>query len=697
MKKTLWALCLLFILPVCKAERTLPAIIPAPSTLDLHAGQFTIDSKTRVYCTENALPTAEAWAERIRQSTGLPLPVEVKDRPAGRPGAICFILPRKPDNEQDESYTLDVMARSVVVRSKSQAGLFYGSQTLRQLLPPQIEADSVVDSLSLVLPALHISDSPRFKWRGYMLDVSRTFSSIEVVKKYLDLMALYKMNVFHFHLTDDQGWRMEIKKYPRLTSEKATVYPPEYGRAASHSGFYTQEELKELVRYAAERHIEIVPEIDIPGHSWPVLICYPELAVSNNLYPDYIMPFTESYHVWGNQFTPNTLDPTKESVYRFLDDVLTEVAEVFPSQYIHIGCDEVRHEVWEKQPHIQAFMKEHHMTRIEEVQSYFVQRVSKLITDKGRRPMGWNDILADAGNLPKSTCIMSWLGANSVKEAARYGFHTVATPSSHLYLDICQADRNDGVRADLAYSHTIRLEDVYNYDPAKGLTPDEQKYLLGIQANLWTNVMHDAKDINVQTFPRLLAAAEIGWTTVKEKNFKNFQTRTDSHLPRLKALHTDYYQPGGYIVGTWQPSDIVTVDYRTLEWDVTDRVYASGSVMAGLYFTKGKNPLNIKRMQLLENGQVIAEDTHRGFADLTRATGKRKTYLYQLAIDRYRPEARYTLRAEVSGYGGTDSYGNAIFSLSPYQPFTATEPTRKTASTTFPNSISHKTTPNVLP
>lgn len=673
MKKLFLILCLLLNETPYIIARNLPAIIPAPLTITEGTGTFSFNAQTRVICTESARNTAELWAETVRRSTGFPLPVEVRKSAENQKNAICFSLPKDGTGVQDETYTLNVTSKNIVIRAKGAAGLFYGTQTLRQLLPAAIESAAPAERLDITVPNLYISDKPRFGWRGFMLDVSRTFYSIEVLKKYLDIMALYKLNTFHLHLTDDQGWRMEIKKYPLLTSEKATRFPEEFKQSETHSGFYTQEELKDLVRYAAERHIEVVPEIDIPGHSWPVLINYPELAVCDNLYPDYIMPFVDTYNVWGNQFTPNTLDPTKEAVYRFLEDVFAEVTAIFPSKYIHFGGDEVRHAIWKKEPHIQAFMKDHNMERIEEVQSYFVQRVSKIITEKGRQPMGWNDILIDAGNLSRNTAIMSWIGSKAVKQAAQYGFPVVAVPYTYLYFDICQADRNDGVLADLSYGNTSRLEDVYKYNPTDGLTSEEQRCVFGVQANLWSAVPQNVKDITVQTFPRLLALAEIAWTPATDKDYKAFEARVEKHLPRLDALKVDYYRPGGHIIATWQPSDIRHITYRTLEWDVTHKVYANGRAMAGLYYTKGKNPLNIRKMQLLEDGKVIAEDNHRGFADANRATGKRKTYLYYLPVDRYNPNARYTLQAEVSGYNGTDSYGNVIFSLSPYQPFAATE------------------------
>ena len=668
---------LLLCIGICLSQlhaysQTQLSLVPQPNELSIGKGSFVLNAQTSVYCTSHSEATANLWVDQLRKATGFKLPViTVGDISKAPANSISFFHENKSD--KDESYSLSVSADKVKIRAKAEAGLFYGAQTLRQLLPASFEEGKMVEGQdAFQIPALKIKDAPRYAWRGYMKDVSRTFYSVDVIKKYIDVMSLYKMNVFHLHLTDDQGWRIEIKKYPKLTEEKATTFPEEFNQPASYSGFYTQEEIKDLVRYAAERHVEIVPEIDVPGHSWPVLISYPELAVCDKLYPDYIMPFRETYHVWGNQFTPNTLDPTKEAVYTFLDDVFTEIVELFPSKYIHFGGDEVRHHIWKGEPHVKAFMKQHGMKKVEELQSYFVERISKIIREKGRQPLGWNDILSDAENLPKGTAIMSWIGSDAVKKAARYQFMTIATPNETAYFDICQADRNDGLLADLSYGHIIRLEDVYNYEPEAGLSKEEKKYVLGYQANQWPAVPQEVKDINVQNFPRLLAVAEVGWST-RKKDFPAFKQRVDGQLPRLAAMKVDYYRPGGHIIATWQPSDLSAESYQPLEWDVTKKVYTEGRVMAGMFYTKGKHFVNIKRMELLEDGKVIAVDNHRGFADTKRETGQHKNYLYFLPVKKYNPAARYTLRAIVSGYVGTDSYGNVIFSLSPYVPFSAVE------------------------
>lgn len=673
MKKIFLLLGCCCVLSFSHARAGVEDIVPKPIHVEAcDGGAFVLDESTVVYATPEAAPVARFWAEEMRRVTGLSLPVEVS-RSAARKKGICFVLSGK--ERTAESYTLSADKKSVVVRSEGVPGLFYGSRTLLQLLPPAVVGQERVAG-PLSVPAVEVKDKPRFHWRGYMQDVSRTFYPVEVLKKYIDVLSLYKMNVLHLHLTDDQGWRVEIKKYPRLTSEKSTHFPPEYGLPEDQSGYYTQEQLKELVAYAAARQVQIVQEIDVPGHSWPVLIAYPELAVNDQLYPDYVMPFRETYHVWGHQFTPNTLDPTKEEVYRFLDDVFTELAGIFPSEYVHFGGDEVNHSLWEKDAHILQFMKDKGMKNVKELQSYFVSRVSEIIRSKGKKPIGWNDILADAENLPKTTHIMSWVGGTAVKDAAKYGFPTVATPSGFVYFDIRQGTPDDGLLADLSYPFAITLQRVYEYDPAEGLTEEEQRYLLGVQANMWPAVPQKVKDINVQNFPRLLALSEIAWADAR-KDYADFTRRMEPQYRRLDALKVDYYRPGGHVIAEWKPEQVKTGDYVTWTFDVTEKVYADGCAMAGLFLTKGNDPLNIRKMQLLEDGKVIAEDLHRGFADRTRATGSRKNYLYYLDVKNYRPNARYTLSMEVSGYRGTDSYGNVIFSLAPYVPFKAVESDKK--------------------
>lgn len=645
-------------------------IIPKPQSITIGDGEFQINKRVILLANNEAsMLTATYFRDLLENST----PLKIKSKiSAPKDGAICFNLDESFKSDNQEAYTLEVTPSRVTITASTEAGLFYGAQSLRQLLPASIESEkSLKENKTMSIPAVKITDEPRFGWRGYMKDVSRTFYSVDVVKKYIDVMSLYKMNVLHLHLTDDQGWRVEIKRYPKLTTPQTTEFPAQYNQPKERSGFYTQEDIKDLVKYAQDRHITIVPEIDVPGHSWATLLAYPELGVNDNHTPNHVFPFLDSWGHWGNQFTPNSLDPTNEEVYTFLSNVFTEIAELFPSEYIHFGGDEVMHRFWDEQPHIQKFMKDNNMKGSSDLQSYFVDKVAKIIVSKGRKPIGWNDILAGPA-LTKETAIMSWLGADAITKAVKNGHKAVATPTYPLYFDICQDNRDDGTMCDLNYGVIIPLKAVYEYDPAEGLSEEESKYLLGVQANMWPAVPQEVKDINVQNFPRLLAVAEIGWSSEKDKNFENFDKRVEESKKRLDLLKVDYFRDGGYITNRWSPEDITTT-YQTIEWDVTHKVYASGRVSSGFFYTSGANFLEIDGVELLQDGEVISSDSHYGLADKFRGIHKTKTYVYNMEVERYDPEATYTLRAKVKGQNGADSNGNLTFNLSPYIPFSAIE------------------------
>lgn len=671
--KTLFAIlisCMIFPCYVCAQNQQAVSIIPKPVSMTVGEGTFTITNKTVIYCDAEAQKTAKFLSEFLQKPTGYKMPVEIKKNISNQKTGIQLSVSKKY-NLPEEGYSLDVNSERVLICASDRGGLFNGIQSLRQLLPPAIESESVVSSAEWTIPTVSIQDKPYYKWRGYMKDVSRTFFGMEVMKKYMDAMALYKLNTLHFHLTDDQGWRIEIKKYPELTSSKTTTFPAKHNQPAERSGYYTQEQIKELVAYAAERNITIVPEIDVPGHVWPVILVHPELGVNDMRTPDYVMPFIDSWSYWGFQFTPNPLDPTKESVYTFLENVFSEVVELFPGEYFHFGGDEVVHRLWESEEHVKEFMKEKGFKDVGQLQSYFVNRVSKMLINKGKKPLGWNDILKGAETLSKDVAIMSWTGG--VKDAVSQGFKAVATPSAYLYFDITQDDRNDGTMTDLAYGNINSIERIYNYDPRTLLSEKEKELVLGVQANMWPAVAREVKDINVQNFPRLLALSEIAWLPLSDRNLSDFYFRLENHYPRLDEMKIDYFRKGGYITGTWTPADLST-DYKPVEWNVTKKVYTNGRIIAGFYYTKGQAFMDIRKVQLLEDGRVISEDIHQGLADKLRATSRPKTYLYDLKVDNYNPKANYTVRAEVAGKGSTDSYGNFTFNLSPYKPFTVTEP-----------------------
>ncbi|MFC1565148.1 beta-N-acetylhexosaminidase [candidate division KSB1 bacterium] len=649
-------------------------IIPKPLQMDQANGVFLINKNTILFAGENEPGTAGAanlLRGMIKKATGYDLQVRRSDERIEE--GILFSINSELTELGPEGYTLEVDSKKINLEAYDLTGLIYGVQTIRQLLPVQIESEQIATGIDWIIPCVRIKDKPRFSWRGYMKDVSRTFYSIDVIKKYLNAMALYKLNVLHLHLTDDQGWRIEIKKYPELTSNQTTVFHEKYNEPAERNGYFTQDQIRDLVKYAAERNITIVPEIDLPGHCWPAMIVYPELSVNQKTDPPYVFPFLASWSYWGNQRTPNTFDPTNEKVYEFIDGVFDEIIALFPSEYIHFGGDEVKFQVWDEAPHIQRYINDNGLNNNEGLQNYFVARVCDIIKSKGRIPIGWNDILEGDPEKIRGTAIMSWLGSNAIKEAAEKEFYTVATPTGYTYFDITQADRNDGTMSDLAYRNIISLDKILHYEPTTGLEADQEKYVLGVQANMWTALPREVKDVNVQNFPRLLAIAEIGWSEKGTKDYDEFLNRLDAHYPRLDEMKIDYYRKNGYIAGTWSP-DKIRAEYSVSEWDVTDKVYTDGRIIAGFFFTHGNNHLEIKKVELLENEEVISVDEHFGLADDFRGTHKTKPYLYYLKVDSYNAKAKYTLRATVRGKDATDSYGNFTFNLSPYKPFSIIEP-----------------------
>lgn len=650
-----------------------PQIIPTPNLQTAKDGKFLLNSQTSIiYNNKLAANKANFLAMQLKKVTGYNIPVSFS---ASIKKNSLFISLSQQKNKAKEAYHLSVNTNNIIVNATDTSGIFNASQSLLQLLPAEILGDKKISRANWPIASVFIEDSPRFSWRGYMFDVSRTFYSVNVLKKYMDVMALYKLNVLHLHLTDDQGWRIEIKSHPELTSKKTTTFVGKQEQPAERSGFYTQAQIKDLVRYANQRNITIVPEIDVPGHAWPIIITNPQLGVNKKTTPDYVFPFVDSWAYWGFQFTPNPLDPSKEEVYSFLTDVFNEVADLFPSPYIHFGGDEVVHRLWENEPHIKAFMNQKGYTKIAELQSYFVGRVAEIIRKKGKKPIGWNDILDGADNLTKETAIMSWLGSKAVKNAASKGFYTVATPTDPLYFDITQNDRNDGTPSDLAYGNINSIDKILAYNPTAGLTQDEEKYVLGVQANMWTALPQEVKDVNVQNFPRLLALAEIGWNKSVKKDNAAFNKKLDEHYKKLAALKIDYFKNGGYIVGTWDEKN-TSSEFKTLSWDVTQKVYTNGRIMAGFFFTSGDSFLKVKNVKLLENGNPVNTDSHESLADKFRGTHKTKEFLYYLEIKNYKPKAKYTLTAEVANQKPGSSTGNVTFNLSPYQPFTVTEHTK---------------------
>ncbi|MGW7300721.1 beta-N-acetylhexosaminidase [Streptomyces sp. NPDC054829] len=445
-----------------------------------------------------------------------------------------------------EAYRLDVTERGVRVHGGDPAGVFWGAQTLRQLLGPEAFRRAPLDPgrREWPVPLGTVEDRPRFRWRGLMLDVARHFMPKDGVLRYLDLMAAHKLNVLHLHLTDDQGWRIEIRKYPRLTETGSWRSRTKFGHRASplweekpHGGHYTQDDIREIVAYAAERHITVVPEIDIPGHSQAAIAAYPELGNTDVI-------DTTSLTVWDTWgISPNVLAPT-DNTLRFYEGVFEEVLELFPSEFVHVGGDECPKEQWRRSPVAQARIKELGLADEDELQAWFIAHFDNWLSARGRRLIGWDEILE--GGLAKGAAVSSWRGYAGGIAAARAGHDVVMCPEQHVYLDHRQAPGEDEP-VPIGYVRT--LEDVYRFEPVPPeLTEPEARHVLGTQANVWTEVMEDPARVDYQVFPRLSAFAEVAWSHLpapREREFIGFQRRMVAHYARLDALGVAYRPPAG--------------------------------------------------------------------------------------------------------------------------------------------------------
>ena len=517
----------------CSTPRN-PSVIPQPVQMEVGRGIFDLDADTRIVLTNptnEVQQLTESWARPIRATSGFNL--QLVDTPSDAPSNTITLRLSPDASHPAEGYHLDVTSDAVTVEAKTPAGLFYGLQTLTQLL-------SGGHSSGWSVPVVQIVDAPRFAYRGMHLDVGRHFFPVAFVKKYIDLLAMYKMNKFHWHLTEDQGWRIEIKKYPKLTEigayRKETVVGknferfdrPYVGDGQPHGGFYTQDEVREVVAYARARYIDVIPEIEMPGHATAALAAYPELACTDGPFD---VPTT--WGIFEDVFCP------KEETFQFLEDVLTEVIALFPSQYIHIGGDEVPKVRWKESELAQEVITREGLADEEELQSYFIKRIETFLQAQGRRLIGWDEILE--GGLAPDATVMSWRGMEGGIEAARQGHDVIMTPTSHTYFDYYQGDP---VQEPLAIRGLTPLEKVYGFEPVpETLSAEEAAHILGAQGNVWTEYMATTDYVEYMVFPRMLALAEVVWSPQELRNWEDFVQRLPAQLQHLDTLGVNYRQP----------------------------------------------------------------------------------------------------------------------------------------------------------
>ncbi|WP_030753312.1 beta-N-acetylhexosaminidase [Streptomyces griseus] len=514
-------------------------LIPAPLTADHPGGLLPLGAGTALDAGPGTGPTARWLRSVLGAATGLPLP------DGTGPGAVRLrISPEAAAAHGPEGYRLSVTGDGVLLEGGGPAGLFWGAQTLRQLLGPDAYRRAPLPGRTWSLPHTEIADRPRFGWRGLLLDVSRHFTAKEDVLRLLDLMAAHKLNVFHFHLTDDQGWRIEIERYPRLTEAGSWRARSKRGHRASplwddtpHGGFYTQDDIREIVAYAAERHITVVPEIDLPGHSQAAIAAYPWLGNTD-------VVDTAALTVWDTWgVNPNVLAPTEE-VLRFYEGVFEEVLGLFPSTFVHVGGDECPKDQWKESPAAQARIAELGVGDEDGLQSWFIRHFDRWLADRGRRLIGWDEILE--GGLAEGAAVSSWRGYGGGITAAEAGHDVVMCPEQQVYLD----HRQDGGEDEPVPIGFVRtLTDVYRFEPVPpGLSEEAARHVLGTQANVWTEVMENRDRVDYQVFPRLAAFAEVAWSALPapaDRDTDGFLRRMETHYRRLDALGVAHRPPTG--------------------------------------------------------------------------------------------------------------------------------------------------------
>jgi hexosaminidase len=508
-------------------------IIPKPLQAELQQGSFTLDEHVVIVNADSSKDAlGDYLSAAIREQTGLKLNTQRRASWFGRE-----ILLKAGGSKSDlgqEGYELTVTKNNVTITAPRSAGLFYGVQSLLQLIPLQ-------GGETYTIPCIKIKDRPRFRWRGLMLDESRHFFGAEAIKKYIDLLALHKMNVFHWHLVDDQGWRLEIKKYPKLTEIGAWRtgndglnfrywgfrFPRKNSDQNLYGGYYTQDQVREIVAYAKARRITIVPEIEMPGHSWAALVAYPELTCRQT------QPDTEGHH------EQNAYCAGKEETFRFLENILDEVLDLFDSDYIHIGGDEVEKHFWSHCDDCQRRMKEEGLENTDQLQSWFIKRMETYLNAQGRRLIGWDEILQ--GGLAPNATVMSWRGISGGIAAAKAGHDVVMSPGTHCYFDHYQADPDKEPKA---WGGLTTLEKVYSYEPIPSeLTAKQAQYILGAQGNVWTEWIFDSDRVEYMAYPRACALSEVVWSPKESRNWDDFQDRLGQHLLRLDKMEVHYRLP----------------------------------------------------------------------------------------------------------------------------------------------------------
>ncbi|MBE0535440.1 MAG: beta-N-acetylhexosaminidase [Phycisphaerae bacterium] len=625
-------------------NRTQPqrvSIVPYPSKVNFRQGQFTLNKATRIVTDAPNARTGKLLCEMLSSGTGFPFkPAIARSGELGE-NAILLEIDTSLKALGEEGYKLLVDGKAIRITAAAPAGVFYGCQSLLQLLPAEIFAGGKKAGHEWAIPAVTIEDQPRFGWRGLLLDCSRMFWPTEVIKRQIDLAAMYKINRLHLHLTDDQGWRVEIDKYPKLTAIGA--WRKEKGfrltgqeNIKPYGGFYTKKELRELVEYAAARHVTVVPEIEMPGHMVAALTAYPQYSCTGG-----------PHELWTTSgISKDVLCLGQDRSIQFVKDILDEVLEIFPSEFIHIGGDEAPRDRWKTCAKCQGRMKELGFENEDQLQGWFTARISTYLASKGRRMVGWSEILHGIGDeLDAGAVVHSWLSPKYAVEAISRGHDVIMSSHTHCYLDYTYG--------------SISLADAYGFDPIPpDVAADSHKRVLGIQGNMWTEWVPTRDRLDYQVFPRLCAYAETGWSRPADKSLEDFLSRMKHHYAIMDGLGVKYCKPAedlkiwGKGVGVWA-AEQVSPEPVVLEYDISSALDSAGVYEVMALYTHGAHAAVIEWVALVESGKEIRRDTHEAWSGF-----EKRDIFYKLQLDEYKPDAHYKLRMSIYvPDNGTDSNG----------------------------------------
>lgn len=683
-------------------------LIPKPVSVKVETSSLILNEKTAIVAHKKLRNEAIYLQTKLNQSTGYSFSIA-----SGKPQNYIKLEVDANAFENPEAYTINVDGKGATIKAKNDIGIFWGIQTLLQMLPEQVYSKKVQAGVKWEIPFAQISDYPRFKYRGMMLDLSRQFFDTTFVKRYIDWLAAHKINVFHMHLTDDEGWRVEIKKHPILTEKGAwrgenEILRPDHGSGkARYGGFYTQQQLKEIVAYATKQKVEIIPEIDLPGHCKPITACYP------NTFCD----ATDST-VSPTGYTVNVICPSKEANYQLVADIIDELAPIFPSKYFHIGGDEVSMNAWKKCPACQANMKKHGFSNIKSLHEYFNLKVDSILKSHNKQLIGWEEIV-EYGAMPLTTTAIAWQGAKAGEVAARKGYKVVFAPAQNMYLDM----KNTLMEKGHGWAKITPIEDVYAFEPFSDtdttFTPYERANVIGVQGTLFAEYLTTTNFAESQSYPRLCAIAEIGWSQRGERSFTDFNSRLLSkHIFRLQnmgihfrvnqptlkyedgkitastdirngiikysmleepCLNSPTYsgpiaanRPEDYIFKTYLSDTLASApvfifpakaaiwnipeykNFTDIQLDVTKAITQNGNWKAYFLPEKGETAY-IKDVELYENGKLIASEKQEATIANVFVNN-----VYKLPVNSYQTGATYTLKFKIKG---GSAVGNVYFML----------------------------------